>query len=240
MTVVRALDPSRWFASLVREGFFDLLAPGLYAWGMTVAWPASHRLAPWPARALAGVALLALLLGALLARYWPSSARIAGLWVFVAASLASWMLLSRAIDPSHLDPLHGALGSLGWAAFAVVWGGQRSIPALSEIAPRQVPWSKARRRTLLVMSIVGTAAAVPIALAWWVQSVERALLAHAVSLAAGIALIVRAADVAAPPKKESGPRLAQDRPKRRLMNAAWPLAILTGLALTGAVLGLLR
>jgi len=101
----------------------DLLAPGLYAWAITVAWPAAQRLAPFESRLLAGAALVALVAGALLSRFWPFAARIAGLWLFVACSLGAWVLLARSIAPAHLDPVHGLLGSLGWAAFAVVWAG---------------------------------------------------------------------------------------------------------------------
>ncbi|MET0596131.1 MAG: hypothetical protein ABW133_25755 [Polyangiaceae bacterium] len=239
MASVRDFAPSRVFASLVREGTFDLLAPGLYAWGVTVAWPASHRLAPFASRVLAGVALGALLVGSVASRFWPPL-RIAALWVVVATSLGSWVLLARAIDPSHLDPVHGLLGSVGWAAFAVVWGGERTRVPAPEPPGRPLPWPRERRRTVLLMSFLATAAAVPIALAWWVQTTERAMLAHAVSLAAGIALIARAADMAAPVRREPQPLLAVDKPRRRLAGAAGPLAVLAGLALIGALFGVLR
>jgi hypothetical protein len=238
MASVRDFAPSRFLAALAREGVFDRLAPGLYAWGVTVAWPASHRLAPLTARISAGVALATLLIGAIASRFWPP-ARIAAMWLFVATSLGTWVLLSRVIDPTHLDPVHGVLGSVGWGAFAVAWGGDRMRPE-EGAAAGPAPWPAERRRTAVIMSVIATAAAIPIALAWWVQTTERAMLAHAVSLAAGIALIARAADIAAPLRYGPTPLAATERPRRRLAAAAGPLAVLLGLALMGALFGVLR
>ena len=228
----------RRIAALFGQGFLDLLAPGLYVWAITVAWPAAQRLAPFEARLLAGAALPALVTGALLRRVWPLGARLAGLWLFVGCSVGAWTLLARAIAPSHLDPVHGVLGSVGWAAFAIVWGGDR---ATSEArATPNPPWPEARRRTALVMAVIATAAAFPVALAWWVENNERALLAHAVSLAAGLALLACAVDLAAPGPRDAGLRARLERPRRRLLSAAWPLVTLAGLALAGALFALLR
>jgi hypothetical protein len=240
MAPARGLAPSRIAASLAGTGLFDLLAPGLYAWGITVAWPASQRLVPLSVRLLASAALAALVLGAVFTRWWPVAARIVGVWLFVATSVATWIALARAVDPSHLDPVHGLLGSVGWAAFAVVWGGER-LPAESAEPPaRAAPWPVSWRRTMIIMALVAVTASVPITLAWWVQSLERSLLAHSVSLAAGIALLAKGADLAAPPSRESGPPPPADRPKRRIAGAAVPLVTLVGLAVAGALVLLLR
>jgi hypothetical protein len=236
----RVFSPSRLVASLAGAGIFDLLAPGLYAWGMTVAWPASQRLAPFPARVLAGASLASLVVCAVLTRFWPVAARIVGVWLFLATSLGAWIMLARSVAPTQLDPVHGVLGAVGWAAFAIVWGGHRAPPATSEARARPLAWSGVRRRTAITMSLVAAAASLPMALAWWVQSIERSLLAHAVSLAAAIALIAQAADLAAPAPREAGPPPPPDRPRRRLLGAAIPLAALVGLALAGALFGLMR
>jgi hypothetical protein len=90
------------------------------------------------------------------------------------------------------------------------------------------------------MAVVAVAAAIPMIFAWWVVSIERALLAHAVSLAAAIALIASAIDLAAPYSRELGPRPPVERPQKRLMSAAWPLTVLAGLALAGALIALVR
>ena len=239
MATARALAPSVP-KSPAGQGFSDLLAPGLYAWCITVAWPAAQHLAPVEARLLAGAALASLVGGAVLTRFWPFAARMAGLWLFVACSLGAWAMLGRFIATAHLDPVHGLLGAVGWAAFAIVWGGERPALDPPDSPARSLPWPDTRRRAALIVGAVAAAAAIPIALAWWVQSTERALLAHAVSLAAGIALIAHAADLAAPQPREPGPRPPPDRPQRRLFGAAWPLAALAGLALAGAVFSLLR
>jgi hypothetical protein len=240
MAPIRDLSPSRVVASLAEKGFFDLMAPGLYAWGVTVAWPASQRLAPFPARILAGAALAALVAGAVLTRFWPLGARVTGIWLFLGASIGTWAFLSRSIDATHLDPVHGLLGAVGWAAFALVWGGERAQRDGDAGAARVLPWPDARRRSALIMAVVGTAAAVPLALAWWVEGTERALFAHAVALAAAVALVARAADLAAPLPGEAGPGAAALRPQKRLLAAAIPLTALAGLALAGALLSLLR
>src|SRR5689334_18358366 len=240
MATARVPLPSRVFQSLLGQGFFDLVAPGLYVWGLTVAWPAAQKLAPWESRLLATAALVILLAGAGLSRFWPYAARMAGLWLFVGCSVGAWTLLGRSIAPTHLDPVHGMLGSVGWAAFAIVWGGERAPPDVAPSPRAALPWSEARRRTARVMTVVATAAAIPMALAWWVEGAERALLAHAVSLAAGIALLARGVELASPASRESGLPLPIERPQNRLLGAAWPLAALAGLALAGTLFALLR
>src|SRR5262245_46971164 len=139
MALARALSPSRLVASLAEKGFFDLLAPGLYAWSVTVAWPASQRLAPFSARILAGGALAALVAGAVLTRFWPLGARVAGIWLFLGTSLGCWAMLSRSIDATHLDPVHGVLGAIGWGAFAIVWGGERAPRVTASTPVRALP-----------------------------------------------------------------------------------------------------
>jgi hypothetical protein len=225
---------------LFGSGFLDLVAPGLYVWALTVAWPAAQRLAPVEARLFAVAALLALLAGALMRRFWPFAARVAALWLFVGCSVGAWTLLARALAPAHLDPVHGLLGSVGWAAFAIVWGGDRATRERTPAPTLSPPWPEARRHTAVIMAVVATAAAIPVALAWWVENNERALLAHAVSLAAGIALLACAVDLASPVPRDAGPRPPVERPRRRLANAAWPLATLAALALAGALFALLR
>ena len=240
MAVAHAFSPTRLFASLAEKGFFDLMAPGLYAWGVTVAWPASQRLAPLSARLLAGGALAALIAGAVLTRFWPLGARIAGIWLFLGTSLGCWALLSRSIDATHLDPVHGLLGAVGWVAFAIVWGGERTRRDPPVAPARTLPWPDVRRRSALIMAVIAAAASVPLALAWWVEATERALLAHAIALAAAIALFARAAELAAPPTREPGPMPPAPRPQKRLLGAALPLSALAVLALAGALLTLLR
>ena len=78
------------------------------------------------------------------------------------------------------------------------------------------------------------------ALAWWVESVERALLAHAVSLAAAIALVAFAADLFDPRARQIERAAVLVRPEKRVAAAAPALIALVAVALAGAAYGLLR
>jgi len=224
---------------------FDLLVPGLYAWGATVAWPVSHRFASLASRICALVAVVALVAGALLRASSPALARIIGIWIFLAACVAAWALVGSPIAPSHLDPVQGLLGAVGWALFAIGWAGQKKVPPgpveLAPVATRPaVPRKRLSRRSVFVLAAVAVAAAVPMALAWWVESVERALLAHAVSLAAAIALVAFAADIYDPRTRQRERAMALVRPERRLAAAAPALIALVAVTLAGAAYSLLR
>ncbi len=224
---------------------FDLLVPGLYAWGVTVAWPVSSRFASLASRIVALVAVVALVAGSVLRASSPALARIIGIWVFLASCVAAWSLVGSPVMPSHLDPVQGLLGAVGWALFAVGWAGQKRIPpGPVELAPvatqPAVPRKRQPRRSVFVLTVVAIAAAIPMALAWWVESVERALLAHAVSLAAAIALITFAADVFDPRSRQIERAVALVRPEKRLLDAAPVLVALLALTLAGAAYYLLR
>jgi hypothetical protein len=236
--------------SLLRDSMnagrlFDLLVPGLYAWGVTVAWPVSNRFASLGSRIFALVAVVALVAGAVLRASSPALARIIGIWFFLASCVAAWALVGSSILPTQLDPVQGLLGSVGWALFAMGWAGQKKIPP-GPVEPTPVatqpavPRKKLPRRSVFMLSAVAVAAAVPMALAWWVTSVERALLAHAVSLAAAIALVAFAADIFDPRTRQAGRALALVRPERRLATAAPALVALVAVILAGAAYSLLR
>src|SRR5882724_11924047 len=98
-----------------------MLAPGLYAWGLTVGWPVSLRFAPLGARISALVALVALVAGAALASSAPPLSRVLGIWVFLAACVGAWGWFPQEFGPLCLDPVHGILGSVGWALFALIF-----------------------------------------------------------------------------------------------------------------------
>jgi len=224
---------------------FDLLVPGLYAWGVTVAWPVSHRFASLSSRIFGLLAVVALVVGAALRASSPAIARIIGIWIFLGSSVAAWALVGSPVQPSQLDPVQGLLGAVGWALFAVGWAGQKKVPlGPAEPAPvavqPAVPRKKIPRRSVVVLGVVAIAAAIPMALAWWVESVERALLAHAVSLAAAIALVAFAADLFDPRTRQIERAAALVRPEKRVAAAAPALIGLVAVALAGAAYGLLR
>jgi hypothetical protein len=226
-------------------GLFDLIVPGLYAWGVTVAWPVSHRFASLASRIFALVAVVALVAGAILRAFSPALARIIGVWIFLASCVATWAVVGSPIAPSQLDPVQGLLGAVGWGLFAIGWAGQKKVPPRPvELAPvasqPAVPRKKLPRKSALVLAAVGVAAAFPMALAWWVESVERALLAHAVSLATAIALVAFAADIFDPRRRSMERAMALVRPEKRLVAAAPALIALLAVALAGAAYSSLR
>jgi hypothetical protein len=219
----------------------DPLVSGLYAWTVTVAWPAAERFAPVAARVLGLVAALALVSGTLLFSSWPRLGRTLAIWVFVAACGAVWVLTPQATTPGRLDPVQGALGSLGWALFAISWGASRrrrvDTTSLALIAPRS---TLPRRATTAALGGFAVALVPPV-LAFWVPERDRALFAHAAALAVAAALASHAVPVAM--------ALSSDRTRGRprpaswpkaLAPAAWPLVLLFGLAFLGAAYSLLR
>lgn len=225
-----------------KNGPFDLLVPGLYAWGVTVAWPASQRLAPWEAKIFALAALVALVVGAGLAFVSPPLGRVLAIWLFLLASIASWAKVTPASFLARLDPLQGTLGAFGWGLFAWSWARQHKTPA--PLQPVEVGAPSAPRQTLpahlpVIFTLVALVAAVPMGLAWWVRGVERALLAHVVALAFAIALVSAAAELvnASVRGRRGGERAA---PGLRLTAALPALIALVLVAVAGAAWGLLR
>jgi hypothetical protein len=236
----------RVLAGAERGGLFDQLAPGLYAWAVTVAWPVSQRFAPLGSRIFALAGVVALVSGTALTYSSLHLARIVGIWVFLASCVGAWAWVGSSITPSQLDPVQGLLGSVGWGLFAVSWAGQKKNVTGAPAHPKEpdaaaAPRQTVPRRVTLILGAVALSASIPMVLAWWVESLERALLAHAISLAAAIALVAFAVDMFDPRSRELESKLmAQIRPSRRLRRAAPPLAALLALALLGAVYGLLR
>jgi hypothetical protein len=224
---------------------FDLILPGLYAWGVTVAWPVSQRFASLGSRILALIALVALVAGALLRWSSPALARVIGVWIFVLSCIAAWALTGSAMLPSRFDPVQGLLGAIGWAFFAVGWTSHKQLPP-SPVEPSPVaaqpavPRKRMSRASVYVLCVIALAASVPMALAWWVESTERALLAHAISLAAAIALVAFATDLFDPRARQVERAVPVARPERRLATAAPALLALLALMLAGAGYSLLK
>jgi hypothetical protein len=225
-----------------RSGPFDLLLPGLYAWGVTVAWPASQRTSSYEVRVLAMAALLALVFGAGLAFARPLLGRIFGIWIFLLASVASWSRIAPALFLARLDPVQGSLGSLGWGIFAWSWARQqkRAADPDPEVDPSAPSPRQAMPPHLFPMLVsVAAIAALPMVSAWWVKGLERALVAHVVALAAAIALVSVAADFV-----EAGARgtrqLERGEMWRKLRRAAPAFLLLVLTATLGTVWGFLR
>jgi hypothetical protein len=219
----------------------NVLLPGLYAWVTTVAYPASHRGAPWPARAAALSALVLLALGPVVAFNRPALGRAVGMLGFVALCLLTWIFLGSLLNVDRLEPVRAGLGGIGWALFGLGWGTQRRVGTIPEDDPHAIfgPPLAARDRlpfgALIVFGASLVGAGVVLFLAWRVTRAEDALLAQCVALIAAIALV------------GSGARVALDRgkwkplaPRARINAAARPLALAALLLALGFVWILLR
>ena len=193
-TVDRRIDEAdvRWRA-VART--LDLLLPGLFAWGVTVAWPVLGRPSASLAKGMALVALAALVSGSVLASRWPALARALGVWSFLALCTGVWASAKSPAGAFLLDPVQGIAGSLGWALFAVGWagdGGAQRMGSDTNAKPRSRLW----RGAAWVVAFATAAAALLLALAWWVPGRARALFAHAAAVAGAVALVGAAAEIA--------------------------------------------
>lgn len=219
-----------------------MLLPGLYAWVSTVAAPVAARGAsPW-ARVTALAALIALVTGPLLALERPRLGRAIGVHVFVALSLATWLLADALVAVQQLEPVRASLGAVSWALFAFGWGTARTVGDVPEEDPHAlpgpplVPRNQLPKGTLVVFAVSLLGALFPLLSAWRVLRPGHALLAQAVAVACAIALVT------------AGARIALARagwqpvtpPRARLAAASRPLALVTLLLAAGTLWALLR
>ncbi|HEX5101569.1 MAG TPA: hypothetical protein VFV94_18790, partial [Polyangiaceae bacterium] len=103
-----------------------VLAPGLYAWLLTVAHPAAQHGAPLVARITAFGALVALAAAPFFVRDRIGLARALGIYAFVGLSALSWALLEDQLSVERLDRLRACVGALGWLLYAFGWGRVRA------------------------------------------------------------------------------------------------------------------
>ena len=209
-----------------------MLLPGLYAWLTTVGLPALQRGSPAVSRLTAGLGLVALVAGPFLTPRWSRVGRSVGILGFVGLSVLTWALLGPAITVGRLEPIRAALGSVGWALFALGWGSMRELGAVPEddpnailgplLAPRARP--PAVSQALLWVGVIGSL--LPLYLAWRVTRPDHALFAHAAAVLSAIALVFSAARLAV----DRGAYRAPSSARHRLNAAVRPLGAL-GLAL---------
>lgn len=181
----------------------NVLLSGVYAWAVTVLYPCLGRGPGLAPRITCGVALAFLLSGVVVgSRRSSSLGRLAGLHGFVAFSVITWVLLGSFVAVDRLEPLRAALGGVGWVIFAFGWGSTREPAAVPEDDPRALPGEALTPRGRLprgagaVLAVATLAASVPLALAWRVARTPHALLAHAVAIAAAIAVVSSGAEIA--------------------------------------------
>lgn len=215
----------------------NILFPGLYAWLLTVAQPATSAGVGAPARVLSLLSLVCLVLGPLFSFERPALSRAVGIYGFVAFSTLTWWQLGSVIAPDRLDPVRAALGAAGWLLYAFGWGRMRGRGHVPEDDPNVLEGAPLEARTRLpraawVVAIVsGVGGLLPVALAYRVERPDHAILAHALSLAAGAAVLSAGANLALNFGRPRAPR----SPTSRLNSAAGALAALAVLAVAGLV-----
>lgn len=224
------------------SGSTNMLLPGGYAWLTTVALPATQRGVSGSARAVAALAVLALLSGPLVALSRPRLGRAIGVILFVALCTLCWALLGPAIGIERLEPVRALLGAVGWILFALGWGSVRETGTIPEDDPNALrgpplPVRKRLPRGSMAILAIGMAGSLPaLYFAWRVTRPDHALLGHAVAVIAAIALVASGARIAVDRAGYRPPSSAAER----VNSAARPLGALALLLGLGFVWLLLR
>lgn len=183
-------------------------------------------------------AVLALIGGVFGERRWDGRARTVSLWGFVLASALAWSAAPSALGPLRIDAPRGVAGMIGWALFAFASAapalqGQREAERIVEgielvprraLAPGDAAYVAAGALIAAGLQLVG----------WRVASAERALLVHFVALAAGLAVIGAATQVAL---ARHSVRVKRSR-SWRLRRAMAVLVVLGLLGLSGVLFAL--
>jgi hypothetical protein len=211
--------------------------PGVYAWGVTVAPAAWARGSSSVSKVAAVMALFALAAGLVGERFSPARARLVALWGFVLCSALAWSAAPAALAPLRIDAPRGAAGMIGWALFALA----SAAPAVhrnddeTAIEPAELPPRNGVARGGAAYLLGGAAAAAVLQLIGWrVAGAERALLVRFVAVAAGLALLGAATDVAL---ARHFPRGRASR-ARRLRRAMALLVVLVMLGFSGVLFAL--
>ncbi|MFZ5890839.1 MAG: hypothetical protein ACOY0T_07275 [Myxococcota bacterium] len=195
------MEKAALFESSRQPARVSVLLPGLYAWATTVALPASALHAPWWARALAGIACVALLLSPFASVLRPSLGQALGIHAFVGASLGCWAALHLAGFALAPQGVTGAFGAFGWMLFAFAWGELRArrIPESDPhvvAGPPLSPRHSFRRSSEWVLALGTLGAGALLLLAWRVDRPNHAVLAQACALFLSLLVVAGATRVA--------------------------------------------
>jgi hypothetical protein len=228
--------------------------PGVYAWGVTVApdvifrttWRPSTASAWWWTTAsivskLAAVAAVAALVAGLVLERrdgWGPRARLVSLWGFVLSCAIAWAAAPSTVLPLRIDTPRGIAGMLGWALFAFVSAapaleGRREAERVMEEEPLPARKRLSGGDTLYVAVGALFAAALQL-VGWRVAGPERALLVRFISLAAGVAIVGAATQIAL---ARHGLRTVRST-RRRIRGAMVPIVAVGILLLTGLLFAL--
>jgi hypothetical protein len=191
-------------------------------------------------RAAALGALIALVLGPLVAGRSPRVGRILGIHGFLGLSLVAWILLARAGVSLAPEPLRGALGALGFMLYAFGWGELRASGA-PEDDPHAIPGEvlaprvALSRAPMLVLGLAASGAVAVQAVAFWISRPAHAVMGHGLAVAAALFVVGAGVSVALSRAPRRFPPASD-----RLRAAVRPLSLLLivlGLGLLWRVLG---
>lgn len=203
--------------------------PGLYAWGVTVAPAAWARGSSSLSKVAAVAAVLALGVGIVGERMWGGRGRVLSLWAFVLASALAWSAAPSALGPLRIDAPRGIAGMLGWALFAFASAAPALQGARDEarlVDDAVLPPRRGLSRGDAAYVAAGAVIAASLQLVGWrVPSPERALLVRFVALAAGLAAVGAATEIALARHASRVP-LSRTRRLRRAMTTLVALALL--------------
>ncbi|HXX69481.1 MAG TPA: hypothetical protein VEK07_20020 [Polyangiaceae bacterium] len=206
--------------------------PGIYAWAVTVAPAACGGGAPLAARLVGLGAPTVLVLGAALEPRFGLRARVLSLWAFVIACGFVWGAAPAELSPLRLDPVRGIAGMFGWALFALACaGGPIGRPAASKRSLSRANGESLPRRVHVetVCVVAGALAAAALqSFGWQAPGAESALLVRFATIAAGLAVLEIAANVAG--RQVSGGAAVESGPRRIAWLAVAALAALGSLA----------
>jgi hypothetical protein len=125
-----------------------------------------------------------------------------------AALVALLALVSGALEPLRLDPLRASIGAVAWGAFALSWREpwdvETSVAEAPEPGAALLQARSALPRGAVAIMTVGVMTGLGfLVLAWNVRDGDRALMAHAVSVACAVAIIAVAGSAAVDRGKRS-------------------------------------
>lgn len=208
------------------------------AWSVTVAPAAFVRSGSAGSRFLAIAALLAGVVGPGLTLVSRRVARHVGISIFLALSVGTWLVASAAINHARIDSTRAAIGALAWGVYGFAWGEAWSLRFNPEVDPNQAVLRARDTLPPFASPIAGVgvvAALLLMMLAWRVADPTRGLIAHAVAIGAGVAVVASAATLAVTRRK------FKYKPERTMpKHAGRSLVLLAAAAIIGAALLIFR
>jgi len=214
--------------------------PGAYAWGVTVLPAALSRGGSAVSKVTAVIAFAALAFGVPFERRpgWGTRARLVSFWGFVLASAITWAATPTALLPLRIDAPRGIAGMLGWALYALVsaapaLGGRREAERVVDEEP--LPARKRLSGGDMAYVVMGTVVAASLQLVGWrVAGAERSLLVRFISLAAGVAVVGAATQIAL--ARHAGRTVRSTR--RRIRRSVVSIVVFGILVLSGVIFAL--